>query len=73
MPAPRLILPKENLVELIDKGYNQKEMMKELNIARQTLNKLLNEYDLKIKGKPDEMIGKRFGKLVVTKRLENSK
>lgn len=48
-------------------------MMKELNIARQTLLKLLKEYDLKIKGKPDEVIGKRFGKLVVLERLENAK
>lgn len=48
-------------------------MMKELNIARETLVKLLKENDLKIKGKPDELIGKVFGKLTVIERLENTK
>ncbi|MGL6106012.1 MAG: hypothetical protein ACRC03_07820, partial [Romboutsia sp.] len=73
MPAPRLIIPRENLLELINKGYNQKEMIKELNIARDTLVKLLKENNLKIKGKPDENIGQRFGKLVIIERIQNSK
>ncbi len=73
MPAPRLIIKKEILENMINKGYNQKEMMKELNIARETLVKLLKENCLKIKGKPDELIGKGFGKLTVIERLENTK
>ena len=73
MPAPRLIIEKEILENLINEGYTQKEMMKELHIARETLVKLLKENNLKIKGKPDELIGKRFGKLTVIERLENSK
>ncbi|MGL5749897.1 MAG: hypothetical protein ACRCXT_05185 [Paraclostridium sp.] len=73
MPAPRLIIQKEILESLINKGYNKKEMMKELNIAKKTLDKLLKENDLKIKGKPDELIGKVFGKLTVIERLENTK
>ncbi|MDU6985305.1 MAG: hypothetical protein E6371_12895 [Terrisporobacter othiniensis] len=73
MPAPRLIIKKEILENMINKGYNQKEMMKELNIARETLVKLLKENGLEIKGKPDELIGKVFGKLTVIERLENTK
>lgn len=72
MPAPRLIIEKEILENLINKGYNKKEMIKELNIAKKTLDKLLKENDLKIKTKPDELIGKIFGNLTVLERLENS-
>ena len=73
MPAPRLIIEKDILESLINKGYTQKEMIKELHIAKGTLVKLLKENNLKIKGKPDELIGKVFGKLTVVERLENSK
>lgn len=73
MPVPRLIIEKEILENLINKCYSQKKMIEELHIARETLVKLLKENDLKIKGKPDELIGKTFGKLTVVEMLENSK
>ncbi|MBC5995273.1 hypothetical protein EAI30_07620 [Romboutsia ilealis] len=73
MPAPRLIIPKEILQDLIDKRYNQREMSKELKISKETLSKLLRENNLKIKPKIDNNIGKRFGKLVVLERVDNSK
>lgn len=73
MLVPRLIIEKEILENLINKCYSPKNMIEELHIARETLVKLLKENDLKIKGKPDELIGKTFGKLTVVERLENSK
>ena len=68
-----MINKKDILENMLNKGYNPKEMMKELNIARETLVKLIKENDLKIKGKLDELIGKIFVKLAVIERLENTK
>ena len=73
MPAPRKIIPKEDINKLIDKRLNNKEISKVLNISEETLRKLLREYNLKIKPKLDENIGKRFGKLIVIERVANSK
>ena len=48
MPAPRKIIPKEDINKLIDKRLNNKEISKVLNISEETLRKLLREYNLKL-------------------------
>lgn len=73
MSAPRIKVEKSKLVELIEKRYNQREMAKVLSISVDTVSKLLRENNLSTKGIHEELIGKKFGKLIVVKRLENSK
>lgn len=73
MPAPRKIIPKEDIINLINQRYNQREMSQILNISETTMRKLMKEYELSTKPKPDQIIGKRFGKLVAIERLKNTK
>ena len=65
MPAPRKMIPKEDINELIEQRYNNREISEILNISKSTLKKLLVEYNLKTKPKEDKNIGKSFGKLTV--------
>ena len=60
MPAPRKMIPKEDINALIERRYNNREISEILNISKSTLKKLLVEYNLKIKPKLDEKIGQRF-------------
>ncbi len=73
MPAPRKIIPKQEIMDFIDKGFNQKEIANTLDVASSTIRRLMREYNLPTKPKPDKIIGKRFGKLIAIERLENSK
>ena len=73
MPAPRKMIPKEEIMKLIDQRYNQREMSEILNITGTTMTRLMREYNLSKKEKPDQIIGKRFGKLIAIERLENTK
>ncbi|MGL5692695.1 MAG: hypothetical protein ACRCXA_01365 [Peptostreptococcaceae bacterium] len=72
MPAPRKIIQKEVLVNLIENKLTRKQMQEELNLSKNTLSKILKEYNLSTRSKVDENIGKRFGKLVVLERVENT-
>ena len=72
MPAPRKMIPKEDINALIEQRYNNREISEILNISKSTLKKLMVEYHLKTKPKEDKNIGKRFGKLTVIDRAPNS-
>lgn len=62
-----------NIINLIDEGYTQIQISKLLGIGKNTLVRILEEYNLSTKSRYEDLVGKVYGKLTVIKRLENTK
>lgn len=61
------------LIDLIDKGYTQIQIAKELGIGKNTIVRILEENNLSTKTRYEDLVGKVYGKLTVIKRLKNTK
>lgn len=68
----RIIIDHSKVIELIEKGYTQIQIGKELGIGKNTIISYLKENNLSTKPQYEDLVGKQFGKLTVIKRVENS-
>ena len=50
------------LIDLIDKGYTQIQIAKELRIGKNTIVRILEENNLSTKTRYEDLVGKVYGK-----------
>lgn len=73
MGRKKLQIDFSKVVRLIDKGYTQIQIGKELGVGKNTIISYLKENNLTTKPRYEDLVSLRFGKLVVLERVENSK
>lgn len=73
MGRNKIVVDINKVKELIDKGYTQIQISKELEVGKNTIVRILQENNLQTKSRYEDLVGKVFGKLTVIKRLENTK
>lgn len=73
MQRKKLQIDFDNVVRLIDEGYTQIQIGKELGVGKNTIISYLKENNLTTKPRYEDLVNLRFGKLVVLERAENSK
>lgn len=72
MGRRKIEIDMDKLSHLIEKGYNKMQLAEEFNISTKTVARILKDYNLLTKEIHEDLVGKKFGKLTVIKRLENT-
>jgi hypothetical protein len=67
-------LDKEKLYDLyINKKYTQRQLATEFNVSQCCIRGNLKRFDIEIRGNTKNLIGQRFGKLIVIEKIGNNK